>query len=197
MNLSKVKFTFYLSIFSILGFATILTQLLTSVDIGVYVDSMLFLLIGFALMVSGGYQLIFSYFKNGLTVSEVNKIVSVVVGAISMFVGVLTIPIIGMNVEVFVGTKIIISIIAILVIIGEMVMPSKCGWIKMKKMIMMILMLLVLVVSVSARGDYEEVGIDYDGEDILLKNLISLDGLILVQIDLSNDFDHYLKYFNK
>ena len=120
MNLKDIKFTQYLSVISILGFTTILIQTSTSVDISQWVNSMLFFLIGLSLFVSGGYKLIFSYFKGGLTVGEMNRIVTVVVGVASMFVGILTTPILDINYEVFTGIKIIISIIAIMVITFEM-----------------------------------------------------------------------------
>lgn len=126
MNLKDIRFTTYLGIISVLGFATILVNSLANIDIGPYVDSFLFLLIGFALFIAGGYKLIFSYFKGGLTASEINKIVSVIVGVASMFVGLLTFPPLGINVEVFSGIKVIISGIAILVISFEMLVPSNC-----------------------------------------------------------------------
>ena len=123
-KLEKIKFTTYLGLISIAGFVAIFLNALAKIDIGGYVDSMLFLLIGLSLFISGGYKLIFSYFKGGLTPAEISKIVSVVVGVASMFVGLLTVPFLGIEAEVFSGIKIIISGIAILVIGIELIYPN-------------------------------------------------------------------------
>lgn len=126
MNLKEIKFTTYLGIMSIAGFMAIFLQALAKVDISLYVESMLFLVIGFALFISGGFDLIIGYFKGGLTPSEITKIVSVVVGVASMFVGLLTVPFLGLEIEVFSGIKLIISGIAIFVIGLEIALPDSC-----------------------------------------------------------------------
>lgn len=120
VSLRKIKFNTYLGIISILGYTSILVQSAFSIDISGWVDSLLFVLIGISLFISGGYNLIFNYFKGGLTVNEINKIVAVVVGFASIVTGVLTLPIFGINVDVFDGFKIIISGVAILVILSEL-----------------------------------------------------------------------------
>ena len=124
MALKDLKFTTILGIISILGFTAILVQSASGVDIGPWIDSALFLLIGLALVVSGGYHLIFKYFEDGLDVEEINKIVAVVVGIASIFVGLLTFPLLGINITVFDGIKIIISGIAIMVIALEMILKK-------------------------------------------------------------------------
>ncbi len=125
MKVSNIKFVSYLSIISILGFLTILLKNAFEVDIGLWVESGLFLIIGFALFVAGGYHLIFGYFKGGLSTSEINKIVTVVVGIAAMFVGLLTSPLFGLEVGVFGGIKVIIAAIAILSIGLEMILDLK------------------------------------------------------------------------
>jgi len=120
MKLADIKFSTYLSVISILGFVTILIQAMAGVDISMWVESALFFLIGLSLFVSGGMHLIFHYIKGGLTSEEVNKIVAVIVGVSSMFVGILTSPAVGINYDVFDGIKIVISGVAILVIVLDM-----------------------------------------------------------------------------
>jgi len=100
--------------------------MINCIDISAYVDSMLFLIIGFALFVTGGWRLFFIYFKNGLTINEINKVVTVVVGALSMLVGLFALSLIGWNFEVFSGIKVVIALIAIFVIGLELLGGKKC-----------------------------------------------------------------------
>lgn len=115
LNLKRVKFTAWLGIVSIIGFVSILITSLTGFDFGAYADSLLFLIIGFALFLTGGAKF-FYYFKNGLTASEINRIVTVAVGVASMVVGILIAPFIGIFAPVVDAVKIIIAVIAIIVI---------------------------------------------------------------------------------
>jgi len=118
-DLKKVKFMTYLAIVSILGFGAILVDSVSGVDISGYVNSLLFIIIGIALVIAGGFTLFFSYFKNGLTTREINKIVTIVVGSASVVTGVLIAPFFDFNIVVIEGFKAIISLIAILTIAVE------------------------------------------------------------------------------
>jgi hypothetical protein len=115
----QFNFKVALGIISILGFTAIL---LSSFDVFVqeWVDSLLFITIGFALFVSGGYHLFFDYFKDGLTYNEINKIVSVFLGVASMVLGFLIMPSFNLELEVFRGVKMLVAGIAIFVIAIEM-----------------------------------------------------------------------------
>jgi hypothetical protein len=125
MKLKDIKFTVYLGIISILGFLTILLQNAINVDINLWVESLLFIIIGFALFVAGGYHLIFAYFKGGLTTAELNRIVTVVTGFSSMVIGVLSSPPIAIEAMAFKGVKVVIAAIAIFVILLEMIVDLK------------------------------------------------------------------------
>lgn len=119
LKMRNLDFGWYLMVISILGFTAILISSLTGFDIGSYVDSILFLLIGTALMVSGGIRFFFRYFKQGLTQQELNRIVAIVVGTASAVVGIITAPFFGIQAEVLNGVKAIIAVIAILTILAE------------------------------------------------------------------------------
>jgi len=112
-------FEWYSAIIGILSYIAILVASLFEVDISVWVTSTLFLLIGIYLMANGSIQLFFKYLKNGLTRTEVTRIVSIVVGIISVVIGVVSSPLFGVQTDVVEGLKIIISIIAITTIIAE------------------------------------------------------------------------------
>ncbi len=124
MNIKDIKFTTYLSIISILGFVAIMVQSALDVNIDGWVNSAMFILIGLSLFISGGYHLVFSYFKGGLTVTEVNRIVTVIVGISSIFVGLMTSPIFKVENPIINGVKLIISGIAVVVILLEMVVKN-------------------------------------------------------------------------
>ncbi len=119
IKLEKIKFSIYLMIISILGFLAILVKSLTGTDISPYVEASLFMIIGFALMMSGSIRLFFRYFNNGLTATEVNRISSIVVGFAAFVVGFITAPFFGIEVEVLNGVKAIIALIAIVNIVIE------------------------------------------------------------------------------
>ena len=118
-KLRNLDFGVYLMIISVLGFTAILVSSLTGIDIGPWVDSLLFLIIGTALMISGGIRFFFKYFQEGLTPAELNRIVSIVVGIASAIVGIMTAPFFGIQAEVLNGIKAIIAVIAILTILAE------------------------------------------------------------------------------
>lgn len=119
IDLSKIKFMTFLAIVSILGFGAILTNAVTGIDIGAFVDSLLFIIIGIALMLAGGIKLFFKYFENGLTNREISNIVTVVVGSTSVVTGILTAPFFNFNLTVLDGFKAIVSLVAIIAITLE------------------------------------------------------------------------------
>ena len=119
VSIRDIKFSTYLKIISVLGFLTIIAKSALGFDIGLWVEGVLFVLIGLFFAVRGGYHLIFKRFKDGLTNDEVVKISTVVLGFSSIFVGILTAPIVGFTSNLFPGIKTVIAVIAIIVIIFE------------------------------------------------------------------------------
>lgn len=118
MNLKSISFTRWLSVVSIAGFLVIFLSLLLGINFLAWSNSILFIVIGFALFVLGGAKF-FVYFKNGITKKEIVRIFYAGVGVISIFAGVLSTPLLSINFVVLDIVKLIISGIAIAVIIIE------------------------------------------------------------------------------
>jgi len=118
LKIAKWPFTTWLGVVSIIGFLAILINATTGADLSAIADSLLFIVIGLALFFSGGAKF-FVYFKNGLTPSEINRLVTVAVGVASIITGILIAPFFGFNIVILNGIKIIIAIIAISVIAIE------------------------------------------------------------------------------
>lgn len=118
-GLGKAKFTQFLAIISILGFLSILLLNIAGIDINDWTDALVFVILGAGLMISGGWKLFLQRFSNGLTRSEVNKTVTVIVGFASLLVGILDLPAFMLTFTWMSGVKVIISIIAIVVIAVE------------------------------------------------------------------------------
>lgn len=118
-GLKRARFTQFLAIISILGFLSILLFNIAEIKIDDWVDALVFVILGAGLMISGGWRLFFQRFKNGLTRSETNKVVTIVVGFASLLVGILDLPVFMLTFTWMSGVKVIISIIAIIVIAVE------------------------------------------------------------------------------
>ncbi len=119
----KDRISWFLALISIMGFIGIFLKATFEWDIGAYQEPIIFLVLGAYLLIAGGVSLIFTYVKDGLTSTEMTKILAVFVGIASLFVGLLTLPQIGINALVFNGIKMIISGVAIIVIILEVLLP--------------------------------------------------------------------------
>lgn len=120
----KLRFQDFLAIVSILGFLTIfISSIARNIDIGPWVDGFLFILIGTALMVSGGIQFLFKMFEGGLSNREITKLLTILVGIASFIVGIFTFPIQAFaslqTVPIVGGIKTIISALAIIIIIAD------------------------------------------------------------------------------
>jgi peptidoglycan/LPS O-acetylase OafA/YrhL len=123
-KLSKIPFTTWLGVVSVIGFGVIFINSVFNKDITPWGDSLLFLIIGFALFLTGGARF-FRYFENGLTPSEINRIVTVAIGFSSMVVGVLIAPFFNINLVVVNGVKAVIAMIAMIVIVLEIIGDNK------------------------------------------------------------------------
>lgn len=119
VNLKGARFTQFLAVISILGFLSILLVNIAGIDIGDWVNALVFVILGAGLMISGGWKLFFARFKDGLTKSETNKVVTIVVGFASLLVGLLDLPVFMIQFSWMSGVKVIISVIAIVVISVE------------------------------------------------------------------------------
>ena len=124
-RLADLDFGFYLMAFSVLGFIAAIILAATKVDISDYVNSILFIMFGIALTVTGGIKFFFKYFENGLTSGEIRRLVTIAVGVISVITGVLIAPFFGIQSDVVDGLMIIIGSIAVMAIIGDYIGDRK------------------------------------------------------------------------
>jgi peptidoglycan/LPS O-acetylase OafA/YrhL len=118
VDLMKFKLEKALAIVSVLGFITIFASAVFEVDVSGYIDSLLFIILGIALFFVGAAKF-FVYFKNGLTPTEINRIVTTIVGVASIITGILIAPFFNIQANVLDGIKAIIAAIAIVVIVLE------------------------------------------------------------------------------
>ena len=116
----EIRFLDFLAIVSIIGFTGIFINSLTGFDLTGWTDGFLFIVLGVALMLSGGVQFLFQYFEDGLTSEEITKLMTIIVGGsafivgifafpLNIFTGVRQIPLVG-------GVKTLVSFLAIVVI---------------------------------------------------------------------------------
>ena len=122
MKGTKIKFTSMLALVSILGFLTVFMNAFTNIEIGPWVDGLIFIVIGTGLAIISSIWSVAEYMKNGLTNDEIAHIVTSVVGLMSVFVGLLTLPIEflqSINIPQFDGIKGIVAIFAIIFIVIE------------------------------------------------------------------------------
>jgi len=118
LKLKRLKFTTWLGIISIIGFLAILLKTLFNIDITNISNSFLFIIMGIALFFVGGANF-FVYFRDGkLTPSEINRIVTMLIGIASIITGGLMLnEMIMFECITFINTmKVFISLIAISVI---------------------------------------------------------------------------------
>lgn len=115
-----IRFVEFLAIVSIAGFFGIFMTSLAGVDLSAWIEGFFFIVLGIALIISGGIQFIFKYMQGGLTNDEITKIMTIIVGVASLVVGIFTFPI-GLfsriqSIPLVDGVKALVSLLAIIVI---------------------------------------------------------------------------------
>ncbi len=105
-----------LAIISILGFMGIVSQTIFNFDIGHYVEALLMLIMGAALIIESKIKKLKSLAK-GLNPNNFGHLTTAIIGFIAIIAGILSIPPIRLTNPAFLAIKGIISIIAIAVII--------------------------------------------------------------------------------
>jgi hypothetical protein len=108
----------YLAVISILSFLGIFLNSAFSVPVDKWVDGSIYLLMGVALMLAGGVQLFFWYFKDGLTTEETTKIITVLIGFFSFLSGLSII--LEVTNSLVVGMRAIIALLAMIIIGADM-----------------------------------------------------------------------------
>lgn len=113
------NFVIALSVVSIIGFLSIMTESLFNFNFEDYIESLWLLTLGLGLILETSISEIKRIKKNGLTSEMLGKITMVVVGAIAVIAAILSIPQINIQSPTFLAIKGIISILAIIFIIVQ------------------------------------------------------------------------------
>ena len=113
------NFVIALSVVSIIGFLSIMTESLFNFNFEDYIESLWLLTLGLGLILETSINEIKRIKKNGLTSEMLGKITMVVVGAIAVIAAILSIPQINVQSPTFLAIKGIISILAIIFIIVQ------------------------------------------------------------------------------
>ncbi len=111
------NFVIALSVVSIIGFLSIVFQSLFYVDISNYIDTLWLVVLGGGLILETTIKELKSVKRRGLTSEYLGKITMVVVGAIAIIAGILSLPQINVQNASFLAVKGIIGILAIIFII--------------------------------------------------------------------------------
>lgn len=114
-NVTKT-FLYALSILSILGFLEILSISLFEFDFGLYTEALLMLVLGIALIIESQIRQLYTL-KEGIDTDNFPKLITLVIGSVSVIAGILSFPQIRIEHPTFAAIKGILSIIAILIII--------------------------------------------------------------------------------
>lgn len=83
----RLGFSTFLAVVSIMGFIAVVLNTWTPIDIGVWVDGLIFIIIGIGLAMVGGLFSIREYFRDGLTGEEVSHIITALLGVVAVGVG--------------------------------------------------------------------------------------------------------------
>ena len=111
------NFVIALSIVSIIGFLSIITQSLFNFSFETYIESLWLITLGVALILETSINELKEIKKRGLTPNMLGKVTMIVVGAIAIIAAILSIPQIGIENPTFLAIKGIISILAVVFII--------------------------------------------------------------------------------
>tara|TARA_Y100000034_G_C6628947_1_gene274467 strand:+ start:59 stop:454 length:396 start_codon:yes stop_codon:yes gene_type:complete len=122
MTKIKIPFAVFLALVSISGFLVIVFDAFSKIDVSLWAQGLIFIVIGTGLALLGGVFGLKQILEGGITEAETASILSIVVGAMSIFVGLVTLPINFLNnldIPAFAGVRGIIAIFAIIFISVE------------------------------------------------------------------------------
>ncbi len=110
-------FVIALAFVSILGFIGILSESLFETNINVYVESIMILIIGIALIFEVSFKRISTISDSGLNQSNFSAVTLLTIAIIAIITGILNFPQIGVSFQGFLAIKGILSILAIVIIV--------------------------------------------------------------------------------
>jgi len=122
------NFVIALSVVSIIGFLSIMSQSLFGFSFEEYIESLWLLALGLGLIFETSLSEIKRIRKKGLTSDLLGKVTMIVVGAIAIIAAVLSIPQINVQSPTFLAIKGIISILAIIFIIVQTWISKQDIW---------------------------------------------------------------------
>ncbi|KKL62438.1 hypothetical protein LCGC14_2185190 [marine sediment metagenome] len=111
------RFVIILSVVSILGFASVLSETLFNFIIKDYVEALWMFILGIGLIMEVRLQRLRSIYRGGLTRDNFTYIITIIIGLFAIFAGIFSIPAIRINSPSFIAIKGILAIIAISIII--------------------------------------------------------------------------------
>lgn len=111
------NFVIALSVVSIIGFLSIMTDSLFSFNFDLYIGSLWLVTLGLALVFETSITELKRIRRNGLTSEMLGKVTMIIVGALAVIAAILSIPQINVQSPTFLAIKGIISILAIVFII--------------------------------------------------------------------------------
>lgn len=113
------EFVIALALVSIFGFVGIASESLFDYDLNFYVEASLMIVIGIGLIIEGQVKQLKMINVEGLTPENFTHLITVIIGAIAVISGLLSIPPIRLENQGFLAVKGILSIIAIIIIIVQ------------------------------------------------------------------------------
>lgn len=111
------NFIIALSIVSIIGFLNIITQSLFNFSFEAYIESLLLVTLGTALILETSIRELKRIKRQGLTPDLLGKVTMMVVGILAVIAAILSLPQISIKSPTFLAIKGIVSILAVIFII--------------------------------------------------------------------------------
>ena len=111
------RFVIILSVVSILGFSSVVSETLFNIIIDNYVEALWMLILGIGLILEIKLQKLRSIYRGGLTRDNFTYIITIIIGLFAIFAGIFSIPFIRINNPSFIAIKGILAIIAISIIV--------------------------------------------------------------------------------
>lgn len=110
---NAVNWSRFLTIVGIISFLAIFSNSAFSLNLDALADGLLFMILGVALLVTGGVHLLVEYFKDGLDPDEISKIISILIGVAAITAGITVI--LGLKNSFLLSIRAIVSLLAIII----------------------------------------------------------------------------------
>jgi hypothetical protein len=112
-------FVIALSLISILGFFSIISENLFEYSIEVFIEPLWLMIMGVAFIIESNPKELFIQIRDNLDEKNFNRITTLVIGAVAFVSGLLTVPMFAVDHFIFNAMKGLVSFVAVLFIIIE------------------------------------------------------------------------------